>query len=468
MARPFKQQRNPRSPNAKPVAVDPEATPQRLHKLLALAGLGSRRDMETLIASGRITINGKVAEVGAGVVASDVVRMDSRPLNLPFEAELPQVLLYHKPEGEIVSQDDPENRASVFDKLPRVRGAKWIAIGRLDMNTSGLLIFTTSGELANRFMHPRYEVEREYAVRIFGELSEGEMAQLTYGIELDDGPANFDSIRAQGGEGANHWYEVVLREGRNREVRRLFEAFQKPVSRLIRVRFGAINLPPRLKRGQMMHLDAKEVLGLMEWAELEVPKGPLPQLSPREKEKFGKVYTPKVRRSRFDEPAAPNLESRGPRRVTKTREEGIKREYDPQSRRPRRDAEPGASETGRENRSSRDGVNNREGIAGRDARPERGRERVSREFDRPARSAERSERPSSSPRRGAGGKPVEGMTRKPVKRRIRQDGDVAESKPAAKRTPASRAGSPRTSNTRTPRSTPRSADGSAPPKRNKR
>ena len=454
MARPFKQQRNTRSPLAKPVAVDPEATPQRLHKLLALAGLGSRRDMETLIASGRITINGKVAEVGAGVVASDVVRLDSRPLNLPFEAELPQVLLYHKPEGEIVSQDDPENRASVFDKLPRVRSGKWIAIGRLDMNTSGLLIFTTSGELANRFMHPRYEVEREYAVRIFGELTEGEMAQLTYGIELDDGPANFDSIRAQGGEGANHWYEVVLREGRNREVRRLFEAFQKPVSRLIRVRFGAINLPPRLKRGQMMHLDAKEVLGLMEWAELEVPKGPLPQLSPREKEKFGKVYTPKARRSRFDEPGAP-VESRGPRRVTKTREEGIRREYDQQGRRPRRDEATEQGEPAREARGRRDSA-----AARRDSRTERGRERVSREFERP-------ERPAASPRRGAGGKPVEGMTRKPVKRRIRQDADVTESKPAAKRTPASRAGSPRTSAARAPRSTPRTADGTTPAKRRK-
>lgn len=451
MARPFKQQRNTRSPLAKPVAVDPEATPQRLHKLLALAGLGSRRDMETLIASGRITINGKVAEVGAGVVASDVVRLDSRPLNLPFEAELPQVLLYHKPEGEIVSQDDPENRASVFDKLPRVRGGKWIAIGRLDMNTSGLLIFTTSGELANRFMHPRYEVEREYAVRIFGELTEGEMAQLTYGIELDDGPANFDSIRAQGGEGANHWYEVVLREGRNREVRRLFEAFQKPVSRLIRVRFGAINLPPRLKRGQMMHLDAKEVLGLMEWAELEVPKGPLPQLSPREKEKFGKVYTPKARRSRFDEPGAP-VESRGPRRVTKTREEGIRREYDQQGRRPRRDEASEQGEPAREARGRRDSA-----AARGDSRTERGRERVSREFERP-------ERPAASPRRGAGGKPVEGMTRKPVNRRIRQDADVTESKPAAKRTPASRAGSARTSAARAPRSTPRTADGTTPAK----
>ncbi len=307
MARPFKQQRDPQRPvrrpntNFTPLAADPDAPAaptQRLHKLLALAGLGSRRDMEELIASGRVTVNGKVAEVGAGVTEHDVVRLDSRPLRLPFEPELPQVLIYHKPEGEIVSQDDPEGRASVFDKLPKVKHGKWIAIGRLDMNTSGLLIFTTSGELANRFMHPRYEVEREYAVRIFGELTEGQIAQLKEGIELEDGPANFDSIIPQGGEGANHWYQVILREGRNREVRRLFEAFQLPVSRLMRVRFGPVNLPPRVKRGKMLKLEQKEVVGLLEWADLPVPKAPLRQLTQREKLKATAVFTPKVRKQR--------------------------------------------------------------------------------------------------------------------------------------------------------------------------
>lgn len=307
MARPFKQQRDPQRPVRRPTTnftkleVDPNAPPeptQRLHKLLALAGLGSRRDMEALIASGRVTINGKTATVGAAVTQHDVVRVDSRPLRLSFEAELPQVLLYHKPEGEIVSQDDPEGRATVFQKLPKVKNGKWIAIGRLDMNTSGLLIFTTSGELANRFMHPRYEVEREYAVRIFGELTEGQMTQLTEGIELEDGPANFDSITAQGGEGANHWYQVILREGRNREVRRLFEAFQLPVSRLMRVRFGPINLPPRVKRGQMLKLEQKQVVDLLEWAGLETPKGPLRQLTQREKDKATTVFMPKVRKQR--------------------------------------------------------------------------------------------------------------------------------------------------------------------------
>jgi 23S rRNA pseudouridine2605 synthase len=308
MARPFKQQRDPQRTVRRPATnftkleTDPNAPPeptQRLHKLLALAGLGSRRDMEELIASGRVTVNGQVAVVGQGVTEHDVVRVDSRPLRLSFEAELPQVLIYHKPEGEIVSQDDPEGRASVFDKLPKIKHGKWIAIGRLDMNTGGLLIFTTSGELANRFMHPRYEVEREYAVRIFGELTEGQMTQLKEGIELDDGPANFDSITAQGGEGANHWYQVILREGRNREVRRLFEAFQMPVSRLMRVRFGPVNLPPRVKRGQMLKLEQKEVVGLLEWAGLPVPTAPLRQLTQREKLKATTVFTPKVRKQRM-------------------------------------------------------------------------------------------------------------------------------------------------------------------------
>ncbi len=308
MARPFKTQRDPQRPvrrpttNFTPLEASPDAPAvptQRLHKLLALAGLGSRRDMEELIASGRVTVNGQVAIVGAGVTEHDVVRLDSRPLRLSFEAELPQVLIYHKPEGEIVSQDDPEGRASVFDKLPKVKHGKWIAIGRLDMNTSGLLIFTTSGELANHFMHPRYEVEREYAVRIFGELTEGQMTQLKEGIELEDGPANFDAITPQGGEGANHWYQVVLREGRNREVRRLFEAFQLPVSRLMRVRFGPVNLPPRVKRGQMLKLEQKEVVGLLEWAGLPVPNAPLRQLTQREKLKATTVFTPKVRKQRI-------------------------------------------------------------------------------------------------------------------------------------------------------------------------
>ncbi len=337
MARPFKKQADQKTIEQKPSA-EGETTAargdaQRLHKMLALAGVGSRREMEKLIESGRVTVNGQVAVLGAAVLQQDVVRVDSKPVHLSFQAEMPQVLIYHKPEGEIVSAADPEGRASVFDKLPRIKGAKWISVGRLDINTSGLLIFTTSGDLANYFMHPRYEVEREYAVRIFGELTEGQMLQLTQGIELEDGPAAFDMIAPNGGEGANHWYQVVLKEGRNREVRRLFEAFQMPVSRLMRVRFGPINLPSRVKRGQMLKFEDKEVLGLLEWAGLEKPQTPMRQLNQREKDKRTATFTPKERKRRGTVLAHPprqgagqedgklldgNIEKRGKRKPGKT------------------------------------------------------------------------------------------------------------------------------------------------------
>lgn len=270
----------------------------RLHKMLAEAGYGSRRDMEKLVLSGRITVNGQAATQGIRVNRDDRIRIDGKPIRLEFDSALPQVLIYHKPEGEIVSQDDPEGRASVFDKLPKLRKGKWVSIGRLDINTSGLLIFTTDGTLANHFMHPRYEVEREYAVRIFGEVTEEQKAQLLEGIELDDGPASFDRIYSTGGEGANHWYQVMLKEGRNREVRRLFEALALPVSRLMRVRFGPIDLPSRVKRGQMLKLQQKEVIKLLEWADLPIPRAPLKQLSPREKLKASSVFSPKARKQR--------------------------------------------------------------------------------------------------------------------------------------------------------------------------
>ena len=173
-------------------------------------------------------------------------------------------MLYHKPEGEIVSRDDPQGRPSVFDKLPQMQASKWIAIGRLDYNTSGLLIFTTDGELANRLMHPRFEVEREYAVRIIGRLTPEHADLLTTGVKLEDGSAKFDYLSDEGGEGTNHWYRVILKEGKNREVRRMFEAVGMTVSRLMRVRFGPINLPPRLKRGRSLELNEDEVRRLLE------------------------------------------------------------------------------------------------------------------------------------------------------------------------------------------------------------
>ena len=241
----------------------PAAT-QKLHKLLAQAGLGSRREMEELIAAGQATINGKVAQIGDRVGSTDVVRVRKHVVHLKFGERLPRVLLYHKPEGEIVSRDDPESRPSVFDKLPQLRSSKWVSVGRLDYNTSGLLIFTTDGQLANRLTHPRFEIEREYAVRIIGRLTPEQANALTTEVKLEDGPAKFDYLSDQGGEGSNHWYRVILKEGRNREVRRMFEAIGLTVSRLMRVRFGPINLPPRLKRGKSMELDEAETRRLLE------------------------------------------------------------------------------------------------------------------------------------------------------------------------------------------------------------
>jgi 23S rRNA pseudouridine2605 synthase len=190
-------------------------------------------------------------------------------LQLEAEQALPRVLLYHKQEGEIVSRDDPNGRANVFDALPKLKGQKWIAIGRLDFNTSGLLIFTTSGELANRLMHPRFEVEREYAVRVQGEMTPDQMHQMIKdGIELDDGLVRFEKLSDEGGEGFNHWYRLVLKEGRNRVVRRTFEALGLPVSRLMRVRFGIIHLPSRIKRGMMTELGETGVREILEWVGL--------------------------------------------------------------------------------------------------------------------------------------------------------------------------------------------------------
>lgn len=240
-----------------------DGTTAKLQKILAQAGLGSRREMEELVRAGRVTVNGEPARIGARVGPNDVIRVDGRVVRGAERKHPPRVLLYHKPEGEIVSRDDPAGRASVFDRLPPVRGAKWLAVGRLDYNTGGLLLLTTEGELANRMMHPRYGLEREYAVRVRGRLTEEQLARLRSGIELDDGMARCDAVEDGGGEGANRWYRIVIREGRNRIVRRLFEALGLTVSRLMRVRFGSVTLPPRLKRGQYLELAPREVQHLL-------------------------------------------------------------------------------------------------------------------------------------------------------------------------------------------------------------
>ncbi|MDK2126568.1 23S rRNA pseudouridine(2605) synthase RluB [Parachitinimonas caeni] len=241
---------------------------QRLQKALAYTGLGSRRECEEWIAAGRVSVDGVVSVLGARVSPGNVVRVDGKIVHIKWPDRLPRIVMYHKPEGEIVSRDDPEGRVTVFDRLPRLHSSKWVAIGRLDYNTSGLLVFTTSGELANRMMHPRFEVEREYAVRILGQLTDEQKTEITRGIALEDGPARFERLEDHGGEGHNHWYRVVIREGRNREVRRMFEYFGFTVSRLMRVRFGSMSMPSRLKRGQYYELDETEVLAVLKWAGL--------------------------------------------------------------------------------------------------------------------------------------------------------------------------------------------------------
>ena len=282
--------RTPRSPRSAPADPSKRARhkeapgkPERLHKLLAQSGIGSRREMEELIAAGRVTVNGETAQIGQSATPGDRIKVNGKLVDLKFSNRLPRVIIYHKPEGEIVSRDDPEHRPSVFTSLPRLAGSRWVAVGRLDFNTSGLLLFTTSGELANRLMHPRYNLVREYAVRVLGELSLEAQQRLLEGVELDDGPAQFATFQDGGGDGANHWYRVSLFEGRNREVRRMFESVGVTVSRLMRVRYGPFLLPPNLKRGQVLEMEEKEVQKLMTDFGMENPAPGRVARRPRER-----------------------------------------------------------------------------------------------------------------------------------------------------------------------------------------
>lgn len=245
---------------------------EKLQKVLARAGHGSRREIETLISAGRVSVDGKLATLGDRVELdkSLKIRIDGHIVPIAESAtEVCRVLAYYKPEGELCTRNDPEGRPTVFDRLPKLRGARWIAVGRLDVNTCGLLLFTTDGELANRLMHPSREVEREYAVRVFGQIDEDKIRQLSRGVQLEDGPAAFKTIKFAGGEGINQWYNVTLTEGRNREVRRLWEAVGVQVSRLIRVRYGDIDLPKGLPRGGWTELDLQPTNYLRELVGLE-------------------------------------------------------------------------------------------------------------------------------------------------------------------------------------------------------
>jgi 23S rRNA pseudouridine2605 synthase len=236
---------------------------EKLQKVLARVGLGSRRHMEEAIIQGRVSVNGKIAEIGHRIEATDELRIDGRKVSFTLEEETRRrVLVYYKPEGEICSRQDPEGRPTVFDNLPPLKNERWVMVGRLDINSSGLLLFTNDGELANRLMHPSNEVEREYAVRVMGEVTPEARQNLLTGVMLEDGSAKFESFSEVGGEGINRWYEVVVKEGRNREVRRLFESQSLRVSRLLRIRYGTVSLPRHLHTGRWLELDKDEIDGL--------------------------------------------------------------------------------------------------------------------------------------------------------------------------------------------------------------
>ena len=240
----------------------PQAETPKLHKVLAQAGLGSRLEMEQLILEGRVSVNSEPAHVGQRIQFGDTLKVNGKVVRIRIDPPPPRVIAYHKPAGEVVSHDDPQNRPTVFRRLPKLFQGKWQSVGRLDLNTEGLLLLTSSGELANKLMHPRFGLEREYAVRVLGALSNEEKKRLSEGVQLEDGLAQFSTIEAGGGEGANCWYKVTLSEGRNREVRRMFEAVGHAVSRLIRIRYGAVVLPRGLRRGAFVELDDHEIATL--------------------------------------------------------------------------------------------------------------------------------------------------------------------------------------------------------------
>lgn len=265
---------------------------EKLQKVLARSGHGSRREIEAKIAAGRIRVNGMVAQLGERVDADAKVRIDGHEVEIkPEEEVICRVLMYHKPEGELCTRKDPEGRPTVYDRLPRMSGARWVAVGRLDVNTSGLLLFTTDGELANRLMHPSQQVEREYAVRIFGEVDDKMMSRLKKGVQLEDGPAHFNSIKPAGGDGMNRWYHVTISEGRNREVRRLWESQEVQVSRLIRVRYGDIPLEQGLPQGGWSEMPLEQVNALRK--QVKLPPEERSFIDPRNQEsrqrKFAKI-----------------------------------------------------------------------------------------------------------------------------------------------------------------------------------
>ena len=252
--------------------LPPQPESPKLHKVLAQAGMGSRLEMEQLILEGRITVNNEPAHIGQRVQFGDHVKVNGKPIRFRIAPPPARVIAYHKPAGEVVSHDDPQNRPTVFRRLPKLFQGKWQSVGRLDLNTEGLLLFTSSGELANNLMHPRFGLEREYAVRVLGALNQEEKHKLLDGVRLDDGMAQFGSIEDGGGEGSNCWYRVTISEGRNREVRRMLESVGHAVSRLIRIRYGSMVLPRGLKRGAWVELDDADIRLLTRAAQAQAPR----------------------------------------------------------------------------------------------------------------------------------------------------------------------------------------------------
>jgi 23S rRNA pseudouridine2605 synthase len=307
--------------------LQPQADAPKLHKVLAQAGLGSRLEMEQMILEGRISVNGEPAHIGQRIQFGDSVKVNGKPIKVRIAPPPPRVLAYHKPAGEVVTHDDPQNRPTVFRRLPRLYSGKWQSVGRLDLNTEGLLLFTSSGELANKLMHPRFGLQREYAVRVLGALSNDEKQRLLDGVQLDDGLAQFLTLEDGGGDGANCWYRVTIAEGRNREVRRMFEAVGHAVSRLIRIRYGAVMLPRGLRRGAWMELDHRDIDRLTQAAGMDRAHESAVRDAPRTNRH------PSRRKGQGPRPSAPRLVDGPPM----PRSPGASR-----ASRPARDGGPGA------------------------------------------------------------------------------------------------------------------------------